>query len=108
MIIEVTETFEKDFKRLSKKYPSLPKDIKTIRQELIDNPNLGVSLFGGFRKIRMAITSKGKGKRGGARIITFNYLVNTPQGKIVLVTMYDKNEQENISDKEIKEAFKTL
>lgn len=108
MKIEVTEEFEKDFKRLSKKYPSIPKDVKKIGEELLANPNMGVSLSGGFRKIRMAITSKGKGKSGGARIITFNYLIDNNNGKIILVTMYDKNEQANISDAQIRQAFKTL
>lgn len=108
MKIEVTEEFERDFKRLSKKYPSIPKDVKKIGEELLANPNMGVSLSGGFRKIRMAITSKGKGKSGGARIITFNYLIDSNNGKIILVTMYDKNEQANISDAQIRQAFKTL
>ena len=108
MKIEVTEEFEKDFKRLSKKYPSIPKDVKKIGEELLANPNMGVSLSGGSRKIRMAITSKGKGKSGGARIITFNYLIDNNNGKIILVTMYDKNEQANISDAQIRQAFKTL
>ena len=108
MKIEVTEEFEKDFKRLSKKYPSIPKDVKKIGEELLANPNMGVSLSGGFRKIRMAITSKGKGKSSGARIITFNYLLDSNNGKIILVTMYDKNEQANISDAQIRQAFKTL
>ena len=108
MKIEVTSEFEKDFKRLSKKYPSIPDDIKKFKTKLLNNPCMGVALSGGFRKIRMSITSKGKGKSGGARIITFNYLVDTDNGKIVFVTMYDKNEQENITDTQIKQAFKTL
>jgi hypothetical protein len=50
----------------------------------------------------MAITSKNKGKRGGARIITCHVLVNEENAKIYLVTIYDKSEQENISAKEIR------
>ena len=46
----------------------------------------------------MAITSKGKGKSGGARIIT--YIVNAEK-EILLVSIYDKSEKETISNKEI-------
>ena len=65
---------------MSKKYPSIPKDAKKIGEELLVNPNMGVSLSEGFRKIRMPIASKGKGKSGGARIITFNYLIDSNNG----------------------------
>ena len=67
-----------------------------------------MELSGGFRKIRMAIKSKGKGKSGGARVITFNYIVDTECQRIVLVKMYDKSEISNISDAEIMHAFETL
>lgn len=53
----------------------------------------------------MGIASKGKGKRGGARIITYNVIKieNTIHIilLIILLTMYDKSEQENISDSEL-------
>ena len=56
-------------------------------------------------KIRMAISSKGKGKSGGARIITFVQIVET---NIFLLSIYDKADAENISDKELKERLKKL
>ena len=62
----------------------------------------------GFRKIRMAIKSKGKGKSGGARVITFNYIIETECQRIVLVKMYDKSEISNITEAEIRHAFETL
>lgn len=58
---------------------------------------------GGVRKVRMSIKSKGKGESGGARVITFNYLLDDENRDITLMTVYDKSERETISDKEIIE-----
>jgi len=108
MDIVVTREFGRNYKRLSGKYASLPDDLKSLQTQLLENPFLGVELSGGFRKIRMAIKSKGKGKSGGARVITFNYFVETKCQRIVLVKMFDKSEISNISDAEIRHAFETL
>ena len=104
----ITQEFRRNYKRLSGKYASLRDDLLALQAQLRDNPFLGVELPGGFRKIRLAIKSKGKGKSGGARVITFNYIVDTECQRIVLVKMYDKSEVENISSAEIKRAFETL
>ena len=63
-------TFEKELKALSKKYKSLKGDIEKLKKEIEENPLLGTSLGGGYRKIRLNITSKNQGKSGGARVIT--------------------------------------
>jgi len=49
-------------------------------------------------KIRVAIKSKGKGKSGGARVITH---VQVVENNVFLLAIYDKSEQEDITDKEI-------
>jgi mRNA-degrading endonuclease RelE of RelBE toxin-antitoxin system len=64
-----TPEFDKEYKRLKKKYQSLPDDLANLEKELIKNPHLGIDLGNNFRKIRMAITAKNKGKSGGARVI---------------------------------------
>ena len=71
-MIEVTYSpiFQKDSKRLGKKYRSLPKDLAQLIDELKANPYLGTDLGDNVRKIRLGIASKGKGKRGGARVLT--------------------------------------
>ena len=51
----------------------------------------------------MSIKSKGKGKSSGARVITFNSLLEDDNREITLMTVYDKLERETISDKEIIE-----
>jgi len=51
----------------------------------------------------LAITSKGKGKSGGARVIT--YLV-TEDKEIYLVFIYDKSQLENITKEQIFELLR--
>ena len=65
------------------------------------NPLQGVDIGNGVRKVRMAITSKGKGKSSGARVLTLNVLVSD-DADVTLLTIYDKNEIENVSDEYIK------
>lgn len=98
--------FAKELKRLAKKYKSLPQDIRKLSEELTANPNLGVDLGKGVRKVRMAISAKGKGKSHGARIITYaDAFINVHERNIHLLYIYDKAERENISDKEIMELL---
>lgn len=68
--IKTSSYFDVAAKKLAKKYPSFKEDIKAFREELLKNPLQGVELSPGIRKIRMAIKSKGKGKSGGARIMS--------------------------------------
>ena len=97
--------FARRFKRLAKKYKSLPMDYLTLSKELKENPFLGDSLGGGVRKIRMAIGSKGKGKSGSARVLTLNVLVSG-DADVTLLTIYDKEEIDNVTDKYIKWLIK--
>jgi len=101
--IATTEYFEDNFKRLSKKYRSLVDDLDEFKKELLKNPTDGDDLGGSVRKVRMAIASKNKGKRGGARVITCNVLVDVTNTKIYLLAIYDKGEQKSISKKAIEQ-----
>lgn len=107
MKIEIITTpeFDKEYKRLKKKYQSLPLDLAAFEQALIENSSLGVDLGSNFRKVRLAIKTKNKGKSGGGRIITYSLLVNVSNTKIVLVILYDKGEEQSISDARIKEII---
>lgn len=97
--------FNKELKQLAKKFPSLKKEYEVLLDEIEHNPFLGTSIGKGCYKIRLAISSKGKGKSGGARVITYVYV----EGKTVyLLSIYDKSEKENISDAELKKILKTL
>ncbi len=97
--------FLKDLKRLSKKYPSISNDIAQLGDELKIHPDSGIPIGQSCYKIRLAIKSKGKGKSGGARVITYVYV----SGKIVyLLSIFDKSERENLSDAELKELLKKI
>ena len=98
---EATDLFDREVKRLSKKYRSLPDDLENFKKELQENPLMGDDLGSDTRKVRMAIASKGKGKSGGARIITFTLLVDVENATIYLLTIYDKGEQQSISKQAI-------
>lgn len=93
--------FLKEVKRLSKKYRSLKQDLQALQDELEQNPFAGSDLGGGIRKLRMAIGSKNRGKSHGARIITYTYTIDESEGIINLIFIYDKEERESISKKEI-------
>ena len=98
--------FKKEVKRLAKKYHSLKRDLEVLQDELLANPQAGVDLGGGLRKVRMAIASKGRGKSHGARVITFTVVVAIEESEINLLTIYDKAEHESISQKEIEALLK--
>ncbi|MFT3947622.1 MAG: type II toxin-antitoxin system RelE/ParE family toxin [Agriterribacter sp.] len=97
--------FEKQVKRLIRKYASLKKELLELVQKLKENPELGTPIGKGCFKIRITIASKGKGKSGGARIIT-NFVVT--DATVYLLSIYDKSEQENLTDKELDELLKYI
>lgn len=101
-------TFLRELKRLAKKYRSLKQDLQRLQDELNSNPNAGIDLGRGIRKIRMAIGSKNKGKSHGARVITFTYTLNKEEGVINLLFIYDKEERENISVAEIENLLNEI
>ena len=100
-----TPRFRRDIKKLVKKYASLKTEVSILFNSLAVDPKQGTLLGNECYKIRLAIASKGKGKSGGARIIT-NIMVS--EGVVYLLTIYDKSEKENISDKELKELLAEL
>ena len=103
-----TEEFLRQAKRLAKRYHSLADDINDLQFELMENPEAGVSLGGGKRKIRLGVKSKGGGKRGGVRVITLNVVIETNDTCVNLLTIYDKKEIPNVSDKYIDQIIKNL
>ncbi len=104
--ISYTDTFARSLKRLSKHYRSLKEDYISFLAFLKENPFEGADLGMGLRKVRMAITSKGKGKSGGARVITYQINQTEDEIEIRLMDIYDKSERETLTDKELKELMK--
>ena len=103
--IVATPEFLSEAKKLAKKYPSLKNDITALAEQLKVNPTLGTSLGKDAYKVRLAIASKGKGKSGGARVIT---CVKIVANSVYLVSIYDKSVRADISDNELKERIKNL
>lgn len=88
--IEATEGFRKSLKSLAKRHRSLKQDFKLFAESLMINPFQGDELSPGIRKIRMAISSKGRGKSGGARVITYTVIATENEGRVYLIDIYDK------------------
>lgn len=102
------EEFKRQLKRLAKKYPSMKDDFKVFLESLSNNPLQGIDLGNNVRKIRFAITSKGKGKSGGARVITYNVLQESEKTAITLLAIYDKSEMTTVTDNYIRSLLSTL
>ncbi|MBK7884707.1 MAG: hypothetical protein IPJ81_13685 [Chitinophagaceae bacterium] len=97
--------FKKEAKRLVKKYPSLKQELLELNDTLSSNPTEGTSLGNNAYKIRVAIKSKGTGKSGGARIISY---VITGNKEVYLLTIYDKAELETIDDKNLRRIIQSV
>jgi mRNA-degrading endonuclease RelE of RelBE toxin-antitoxin system len=107
MAIEVkfTPDFERQLKRLANKYSSIYEDLSLLINELEKTPNTGKSLGKNIYKIRMALSGKGKGKSGGARVITYVLLKNE---MVYLAAIYDKSEQSTIDTDRLLKVLKNL
>ncbi len=97
--------FRREAQPLIKKFPSLIGELSELEKQLLANPLLGKSLGRNCFKIRLAVKSKGKGKRGGLRVITM--IVFHPERKqgisvVGLLSIFDKSEQESVDDKKLK------
>ncbi len=93
------DRFKKEAKRLIKKFPSLKQEIANLGILLETSPDSGIPLGNDTYKIRIGIKSKGKGKSGGARVISY---VMMPNNEVYLLTVYDNSELDSIDDKTIK------
>lgn len=106
--ISLSPFFAREAKRLKKRYKSLDKDLEILLKELQENPKAGIDLGHGIRKIRLAIGSKGKGKSHGARVISCIVAIDAESAEVLLLTIYDKAERENITPKEIASLLQKL
>lgn len=96
--IELTESFSRATKKLAKKHSSLVADLIQFRQQLLEDPTQGVALGNDCYKVRLKISSKGKGKSGGARVITCVKIVGET---IYLLAIYDKSDKETLAENEL-------
>ena len=106
--VKITSIFEARYKRFIKKFLSLESEIDILIEELQNNPTLGIPLGAGLYKIRLASKSKGGGKSGGFRIITYLIVENGNKTDIHLITMFDKSEEANIKKEALLKMVKSL
>jgi mRNA-degrading endonuclease RelE of RelBE toxin-antitoxin system len=100
----VTPHFDKRAKPLLKKYRSLKNEIAKLIGELSENPIQGDRITTDCYKIRISIASKGKGKSGGARVIT---CVKIEAENVFLLSIYDKSQQSDISNQDLSDILDT-
>lgn len=98
--VKSIKVFERQAKKLTKKYPSLKTELFTLVLELKKNPDLGTIIGKSCYKTRLTI--KSKGKSGGARVITNYVLVDDT---VYLLSIYDKSDKETVSAKELSELL---
>lgn len=114
--VRITRSFKTAAKPLLKKYQSLSKDLLNLEKNLLVTPRLGTPLGKDTYKIRLKITSKGKGKSGGARVVSLVEttlvgnveIVSDEEITVNLITIYDKGNVDNISDKELKDLIQNF
>ena len=106
--ISVSDDFAKEAKRLAKKYPSFKQDYKDFLLSIKNNPLQGDEITKNIRKIRMAIKAKGKGKSGGARVITFNILTDIENGQVVFLLLYDKEDASTVKVNVVKQLVRDM
>ena len=106
--ILTTSYFDLEAKRLAKRHRSFIEDLQDFQEELLKNPYQGTELSPGIRKIRLSIDSKGRGKSGGARVITFTYLVDEKDGVVILLLLYDKADASSIKMNVVRKIIKDL
>ena len=106
--VSVSDDFAKEAKRLAKKYPSFKQDYKDFLVSIKNNPLQGDEITKNIRKIRMAIKAKGKGKSGGARVITFNILTDIENGHVVFLLLYDKEDASTVKVNVVKQLVRDM
>lgn len=106
--ISVSDDFAKEAKRLAKKYPSFKQDYKDFLLSIKNNPLQGDEITKNIRKIRMVIKAKGKGKSGGARVITFNILTDIENGHVVFLLLYDKEDASTVKVNVVKQLVRDM
>lgn len=102
MIIEYSDNFLKEAKKLSKKFKLLKPDLSHAVDEIKTKNDLGVSLGFNLFKKRVKNSSIPTGKSGGFRVIIYKQV----EDKIVLISIYSKSTKENLTDDELSNIIK--
>ncbi len=101
-----TGVFARKVKPLLKKYKTLGESLLDLQKELLVNPRLGVSYGANIYKVRVADPSKGTGKSGGFRVVTYLVIENTDSIEIQLITILNKSEEASVSKEDVLKLIK--
>ena len=103
--IRFTAEFKRNLRALAKRYRNIRSDIDPILSQLQDGefvgeqiPRVGYTLY----KVRIRNSDARRGKSGGYRVI---YYLRT-QTQVILVTLYSKSEQSDISPTEVRRIIR--
>lgn len=110
------DAFKRDAKALLKKYASLKAELAELQQQLLDNPRMGTLIHENVYKIRLAVKSKGRGKSGGVRVISYIVEIEVQvenneledDVSIYLLSIYDKSDFDNLSDVYLKDLVEEI
>ncbi len=103
--VKTIPSFNKQAKKLAKKYKSLKDDLAILIDELQTNPCKGTPIGNNCFKIRMAISSKNKGKSGGARLVSH---VVVKDEIVFLISLYDKSDIASVHEAKINELINQI
>ncbi|MCD8297143.1 MAG: addiction module toxin RelE [Prevotella sp.] len=106
--IITTPHFEREAKALKKRYHSFKEDLERFIDSLSENPMQGTEITPDIRKIRLVITSKRRGKSGGARVITYTICTSDIDGRVYLVDVYDKADYSTVDISAVKRMIADL
>ncbi len=106
--VRTTPHFEREAKVLAKRYRSFKSDLENFIDSVSEKPIQGAELSPGIRKIRLVISSKGRGKAGGARVITYTICTSESEGRVYLVDVYDKADYSTVDVSIIKKMIAEL
>lgn len=101
-----TSRFARDAKPFLKKYATFAKSLEILDHQLVNTPRLGEPYGNKIYKVRLADESKGKGKSGGFRVITYVIDEREDGTDIYLITIFNKSEESSIKKEDVKRLIK--
>ncbi len=104
MKFETLPLFDKQFKKLAKKYNFIKKDLSSFVEDFDSTHKQAIFIKNNIYKIRLQNTNKNKGKSAGYRI----YYYVKMDDIVYLITIYDKSEIEMINENVVMDAIKDI
>lgn len=98
-----TDHFLRSLNRIFKKHKTILADVEKSGGLLSESPVYGTSSGNNLYKIRLAISNSGKGKSGGARVITY---VKVTESTVYIAAIYLKLELSSIDEQQILQLLK--